>query len=72
MKLSIFELRGLNEIVIEKFLKENNYLPFAIADYYNNDGTKYVVQYRLDSIIIQSIEVVYDKASHTCEGFLFC
>ena len=72
MKLNIFELRGLSETVIEKFLKENNYLPFAIAEYYNNDGTKYVVQYKLNSIIVQSIEVVYDKRNKTCEGFLFC
>lgn len=72
MRCSIFELRGLTETVIEKIMKENNYVPFAVAEYYNNDSTKYVVKYRLDSVIVQSIDVIYNKGNKTCDGLLFC
>ena len=41
-KLDLFQLRGLSEIVIEKIMKDKNYIPFAQSEYYNNDSTKYM------------------------------
>lgn len=59
--INLLEARHYTKIVMEHYLAENNYYGFAETDYYKNDNERYETVYKLKSVVVSKITVVYKK-----------
>ena len=61
--INLLEARHFTRFTMEHFMTMNNYEVFTETDYYKNDNERYEVIYKLKSVVISKITVIYRKSN---------
>ena len=62
--INLLEAKHFTRIVLEHYLRENDYYVFSETDYYKNDNERYEVVYKLQSVVVSKITVIYKKSNY--------
>ena len=60
-RLDLLEVKHYTRFTMEHFLTMHNYEGFAETDSYDNDFERYQVVYKLKSVVVSKITVIYKK-----------
>ena len=61
--LDLLDIKHYTRFTMEHFLAENNYRGFSETDTYDNDYGRYIVVYKLQSVVVSKITVIYKKSN---------